>query len=174
MDMCETCITMLAKICDLKRQAFKLLIFGRRFAQNCATVFFYQVQYTLFSVFRVLLCVQSAPTCTEYYATLQGEYWFTYHVEENACPFCRIQYANIFLFPFLFVPFNLWIAVNSVSFLAVLTVIVRHSFLHIVFMEKQFFLYRRHLPTKNVKNRENPLSVPLMFKGRKNKISLLR
>ena len=175
MDMCETCITMLAKICDLKRQAFKLLIliFGRRCAQNCATIFFYQVQYNLFSVFRRLLCAQSAPTCTEYYVTLQGEYWFTYHVKENACPFCCIQYPYIFLFLFLFVSFYLWVAVNLVSFPIVLTVIVGHSFFTHSFYGKTIFSARGHLTTKKCQKQRESIISPINVRRRK-KISLLR
>ena len=172
MDVCESCVTKLAKICDLKHQAFKIMIFGRRFSQTCSTVFFYQVQYTLFSVFRRLLCVQSVSTCTEYYVTLQGEYWFTYHVKENACPFCCIQYANIFLFPFLFVSFYLWVAVNLVSFPIVLTVIVGHSFFTHSFYGKTIFSARRHLTTKKCRKQRESIISPINV--RRKKILLLR
>mgnify|MGYP001803669113 CR=1 FL=1 len=62
--------------------------------------------------------------------------------KKNACPFCCIQHAKIFLFLFLFVTFYPWIAVNSVPFLAVLTVLVGRSFLTlIIFMENNFCLW---------------------------------
>ena len=54
--------------------------------------------------------------------------------EFNALP------GNIFLFLFLLVSFYPWIAVNSVPFLAVLTVIVGHSFFTHGFYEKTIFL----------------------------------
>ena len=135
--------------------------------KNFATLIHCFLLYTLFSSFRRLLCVQSLSTNTEYYVALQGEYWFTYHVEENACPFCRIQYANIFLFPFLFVPFNLWIAVNSVSFLAVLTVIVGHSFFTHSFYGKTIFSVSETFTNKKCQKQSESIISPINVQRKK-------
>ena len=62
---------------------------------------------------------------------------------------------------------------NSVPFLAVLTVIVGHSlFKHSFYGKNYFSVSETFNNNKMSKNRENPFPVQLMFKGRKKVIFL--